>query len=121
VRFRAEIRRTARRVRTRGAVVEVVYDEGRLLAAGSTQRIREMEFALLPDYPRRADAPAAWRADREVRLMSFGLLESRCQRSSPIRHLAVCRGGRAVAQPLQPHGRLAGLLTCSVFSGQSFL
>jgi CHAD domain-containing protein len=91
-------------------VVEVVFDEGRLLAAGSSQRIREMEFALLsgsasamlalaerwrkrfglildprsksargdrladgsqfpavrkaslPDYPRRSDAAAAWRA-----------------------------------------------------------
>jgi len=46
VRFQTQVRRTARRVRTRGAVVEVAYDEGRLLAAGSTQRIREIEFEL---------------------------------------------------------------------------
>ena len=47
VRFETEVRRTARRVRTRGAVVEVAFDEGRLLAAGSSQRIREIEFELI--------------------------------------------------------------------------
>ena len=46
VRFRTEVRRTTRRVRTRGAVVEIALDEGRLVAAGSTQRIREIEFEL---------------------------------------------------------------------------
>ncbi len=81
MRFRAEIRRTARRVRTRGAVVEVVYDEGRLLAAGSTQRIREMEFALLPDYPRRADAHAAWRAVLDECLAQI-VRGARCGRES---------------------------------------
>ncbi len=47
VRFQTEVRRTARRVRTRGAIVEVAFDEGRLLAAGSTHRIREIEFELI--------------------------------------------------------------------------
>jgi inorganic triphosphatase YgiF len=47
VRFRTDVRRTARRVRTRGAVVEVAFDEGRLVSAGSTQRIREIEFELI--------------------------------------------------------------------------
>jgi inorganic triphosphatase YgiF len=47
VRFQTEVRRTARRIRTRGAVVEVAFDEGRLLSAGSTQRIREIEFELI--------------------------------------------------------------------------
>ena len=46
VRFRTEVRRTTRRVRTRGAVVEIALDEGRLVASGSTQRIREIEFEL---------------------------------------------------------------------------
>jgi len=46
VRFQTEVRRTTRRVRTRGAIVEVAYDEGRLVSAGSTQRIREIEFGL---------------------------------------------------------------------------
>lgn len=32
VRYRTEVRRTLRRVRTRGAVVEVAFDEGRILA-----------------------------------------------------------------------------------------
>ena len=47
VRFQTEVRRTTRRVRTRGAVVEIAFDEGRLLAAESTQRIREIEFELV--------------------------------------------------------------------------
>ena len=47
VRFQTEVRRTARKVRTRGAVVEVAYDEGRLVAVGATQRIREIEFELV--------------------------------------------------------------------------
>jgi inorganic triphosphatase YgiF len=51
VRFQTGLRRTARRVRTRGAVVEVALDEGRLMAAGSTQRIREVEFELISGDP----------------------------------------------------------------------
>jgi len=47
VRFRTEVRRTARRIRTRGAVVEVAFDEGRLLAGEARQRIREIEFELV--------------------------------------------------------------------------
>ena len=47
VRFQTDVRRTARRVRTRGAVVEVAFDEGRLVSAGTTQRIREIEFELI--------------------------------------------------------------------------
>lgn len=46
VRFRTEVRRRVRRVRTRGAVVEIAFDEGRLVAAESTQRILEIEFEL---------------------------------------------------------------------------
>ncbi len=46
VRFRTEVRRTVRRIRTRAAVVEIAFDEGRLLAADSTQRILEIEFEL---------------------------------------------------------------------------
>lgn len=47
VRFRTEVRRTARRVRTRGAVVEIAFDEGRLLSGDARQRIREVEFELV--------------------------------------------------------------------------
>jgi inorganic triphosphatase YgiF len=47
VRFRTEVRRTARRVRTRGAVVEIAFDEGRLLSGDARLRIREVEFELV--------------------------------------------------------------------------
>ncbi len=47
VRFRTEVRRTTRRIRTRGAVVEVAFDEGRLSSASTSQRIREIEFELV--------------------------------------------------------------------------
>jgi len=51
VRFQTEVRRTARRVRTRGAVVEVAFDEGRLVSASGYQRVREIEFELLSGSP----------------------------------------------------------------------
>lgn len=47
VRFQTQVRRLARRVRTRGAVVEIALDEGRLIAGGVVQRIREVEFELV--------------------------------------------------------------------------
>lgn len=47
VRFQTQVRRTLRRVRTRGAVVEVAFDEGRLIAGTSSLRICELEFELL--------------------------------------------------------------------------
>lgn len=46
IRFRTEVRRITRRVRTRGAVVDIAFDEGRLLSDGNAQRIREVEFEL---------------------------------------------------------------------------
>ncbi len=46
-RFQTEVRRTSRKLRTRGAVVEVAFDEGRLLSQGASQRIREIEFELV--------------------------------------------------------------------------
>jgi inorganic triphosphatase YgiF len=51
VRFRTAARRTVRRIRTRGAVVEVAFDEGRLISGGSEQRIREIEFELISGSP----------------------------------------------------------------------
>ncbi len=51
VRFRTEVRRTARRIRTRGAVVEVAFDEGRIVSADSSQRIREIEIELVSGSP----------------------------------------------------------------------
>jgi triphosphatase len=47
VRFSTEVRRTTRRIRTRGAVVEVALDKGRLVAGDASQRILEIEFELV--------------------------------------------------------------------------
>ena len=47
VRFQTRVRRTSRRLRTRGAVVEVAFDEGRLTADSRDVRIREVEFELV--------------------------------------------------------------------------
>lgn len=51
VRFRTTVRRTTRRIRTRGAVVEVAFDEGRVVAGDASQRIREIEFELVSGSP----------------------------------------------------------------------
>jgi triphosphatase len=51
VRFCTEVRRTTRRIRTRGAVVEVALDEGRLVAGDASQRILEIEFELVSGSP----------------------------------------------------------------------
>ncbi len=68
VRFQTEVRRTSRRVRTRGAVVEVAFDEGRIVATPLTQRIREIEFELISGSPAAMlDMVERWRA-------RFGLL-----------------------------------------------
>jgi inorganic triphosphatase YgiF len=42
----ADVRRTVRKIRTNGSVVEVALEEGRLVAAGASQPIREIEFRL---------------------------------------------------------------------------
>jgi len=47
VRFQTGVKRTARRIRTRGAVVEVAFDDGRLVAGTSRERILEVEFELV--------------------------------------------------------------------------
>lgn len=47
IRYRTEVRRTSRRVRTKGAVVDIAFDEGRLVAGTSILRIREIEFELV--------------------------------------------------------------------------
>jgi triphosphatase len=44
VRFETRLLRLTRRIRTRGAAVDVTVDTGRLLAAGSTRRIRDVSF-----------------------------------------------------------------------------
>jgi len=51
VRFQTQVRRLARRVRTRGAVVEIALDEGRLMAGGDVQKLCEVEFELVSGSP----------------------------------------------------------------------
>lgn len=51
VRYATEVRRTLRRIRTRGAVVEVALDEGHLSAGGVRLPIREIEFELVSGSP----------------------------------------------------------------------
>lgn len=51
VRFQTQVRRLTRRVRTRGAVVDIALDEGRLLAGDAVQRLREVEFELVSGSP----------------------------------------------------------------------
>ena len=68
VRFQTEVRRARRRVRTRGAVVEVAFDEGRLVSNKTTQRIREIEFELI------SGSPAAMLALVEAWRKRFGLV-----------------------------------------------
>lgn len=50
-RFKTRVRRLARRVRTRGAVVDIALDEGRLTAGDAVQPIREVEFELVSGSP----------------------------------------------------------------------
>ena len=47
VRCRTEVRRLSRRTRTRGGVVEIAFDEGRILAGEARQRICEVEFEVV--------------------------------------------------------------------------
>ena len=68
VRFQASVRRTSRKLRTRGAVVEVSFDEGRLVAGERSHRIREVEFELV------SGTPAAMLALAERWRRKFGLL-----------------------------------------------
>lgn len=44
VRFKTEVRRTLRRVRARGATIEVAFDEGKLTAGEASLRLCEVEF-----------------------------------------------------------------------------
>ncbi|EHR72198.1 hypothetical protein BurJ1DRAFT_3390 [Burkholderiales bacterium JOSHI_001] len=47
VRFRTEVRRSTRVIRTRGAVVELAFDEGQIVAGPLQRRVRELEFECL--------------------------------------------------------------------------
>ena len=67
-RYETDIRRTTRTLRTRGAVVELAFDEGRIAAHDGELRVCELEFELLSGSPAALFALAErWRA-------RFGLL-----------------------------------------------
>jgi len=107
VRFQTEVRRTARRVRTRGAVVEVAFDEGRLLARGQTQRIREVEFELI------SGSTAAMLALAERWRKRFGLIYDPRSKASggtgsrKARHSRLCaRPASRAIQTMQVHRSL---------------
>jgi triphosphatase len=51
VRFQTQVRRLTRRVRTRGAVVDIALDEGQLMAGDAVRRLREVEFELVSGSP----------------------------------------------------------------------
>jgi inorganic triphosphatase YgiF len=50
-RLRTQVRRSVRRVRTRGAVVEIALDEGRIVAGARSTPVREIEFELVSGSP----------------------------------------------------------------------
>lgn len=50
-RFQLQQRRLIRRVHTRGAVVDIALDEGRLTAGAAVQKFREIEFELVSGSP----------------------------------------------------------------------
>ncbi|MFO4987211.1 hypothetical protein RCK87_26065, partial [Salmonella enterica subsp. enterica serovar 1,4,[5],12:i:-] len=45
-RYRSELARTSRRVRSGGAVVDLSYDDGRLVAGAHSSRVRALAFTL---------------------------------------------------------------------------
>ena len=62
--FRTDVRRTHRRVRHGGAVVEVALDEGRLVAGARRAEVCEIEFELIAGPPAALPALAARWAQR---------------------------------------------------------
>lgn len=95
-RYRTEVRRTARRVRTRGAVVEVALDEGRLVAAGASQRILEIEFELV------TGSVAAMLALAQRWRQRFGLIidpRSKSERGDRLAEGSACPPLRKACQP----------------------
>jgi triphosphatase len=94
LRFRTEVRRSRRVIRTRGAVVELALDEGRIVAGELERRVLELEFECLSGS-RAAMLDLARRWQRR-----FGLLmdpHSKSERGSllaqGLRHPAVRKAG----------------------------
>lgn len=89
-RYETDIRRTTRTLRTRGAVVELAFDDGRIATHDRALRVCELEFELLSGSPAALFSLAErWRA-------RFGLLvdpRSKAERGDAL------ADGRAPASP----------------------
>lgn len=67
--YRTDIRRTHRRLRHEGSVVEVALDEGTIFAADASAAVREVEFELVAGAPAALIALASrWAVRHELRL-----------------------------------------------------
>jgi triphosphatase len=104
VRFQTEIQRTTRKVRTRGAVVEIAFDQGRMLSAGAAQRVREIEFELV------SGSASALLALAERWRKRFGLIydpRSKAERGDQLAEGSPFPPLRKASQPSYPRRALA--------------
>jgi triphosphatase len=86
-RFRTRVRRETRRIRTRGAVVDVSFNEGRLVAGSASARIREVEFELAGGSPAAMLALVErWRARHGLLLEPRGKAERGDRLADGLRH-----------------------------------
>lgn len=99
--YQTQVRRTRRVVRTRGAVVEIAFDEGWLIAGAERQRIREVEFELVSgSLPAMLALTERWR-------QRFGLLldpRSKAERGDRLARGAGPQPLRKAARPDYPRG-----------------
>lgn len=112
VRFETSVRRVVRRVRTRGAVVEIALDEGRLVAGESSVRIREIEFELS------AGSTAAMLALAERWRKRFGLIydpRSKSERGDRLAEGSAFAPLRKALVPSYPADASARVAFCAVF------
>lgn len=117
--FRSDVRRTHRRVRSAGAVIELALDEGELRAGGAGGRrepVREIEFELLSGPPAALPALAARWAGR------YGLwwdVRTKAERGSRLAAgVASVPAVRAAASAIDPAAgtaaALAGMLRAAL-------
>ena len=109
VRFRTEVRRCTRVVRTRGAVVELAFDVGRIVAGDLERRVLELEFecisgsrAAMLDLARRWQHRFGLQLDplsksERGSLLANGLLHPRVRKAALPRYPARATVGEAFA------------------------
>ncbi|EHR69835.1 hypothetical protein BurJ1DRAFT_0960 [Burkholderiales bacterium JOSHI_001] len=105
VRFRTEVRRSKRVIRTRGAVVELAFDEGRIVAGDLQRRVLELEFECLSgSHAAMLDLARRWQR-------RFGLLldpHSKSERGSLLADGHLHPAVRKAATPRYPARSSAG-------------